>query len=417
MHQTIPLPGTLECTDGWRFPAYSRMLLASRAAATPRLLAPWSLLPAASFIEWRYIAILSRQFHGIVGMSLVNPFGLAGRLAESGLLFILAGVVDVPYADMQQRGATSPASSLHEVCWMHMFPTRSLRFAGDDVAVLEAADGGFSLQVVQHTPQHGSVRCSGNGLHIQVEQRGLAGTHIAPCFADDLRRTPAAHWVVYNPSPLATVSGSIGFAQGSLGQLPQRQHTPFPNFVSAPLAQRTATHDYTIELAQENGYYEHSFGINPLPLHGWDFLFVPDAARGQGVVLQTYPRSRMLRYVEAFWREGDTQKYTRFDAESVTLRWKRTRVHPDMRVRLPLTRTISARSGGLHLEVENTILHHIPFLRPASVAVRHFFIAEEVGMTNWRLRESSGRLLAEAKAQPSGGEVAHARLFVNGRRG
>jgi hypothetical protein len=396
-------------------PGYTPALLGTASTHTGGPLALLRLLPAASFIEWRYIAMLAPGFHGIVGASLVNPFGLFGNLAESGLLFIVAGVVDAPHwrAQSHQHSANNGAygaANLQEICHMHLFPTACLHFGGADATTLEATHEGVTLRMAQHTPQHGVVQCDWHGLHIELEHSGLEGVHLAPCFADDLRLTPQAHWIVYNPSPIARVSGKIAFEQGSLAHLPQRTAQHYPDFVSAALAQRVAERSHTIHLDHANGYYEHSFGINPLPLHGWDFLFVPDAERRQGLVLQTYPRSRTLRYVEVFWYADGEQKYTRFSAEHMQLRWRDRRLHPEMQVSLPGQRTITAFNGAFHLEVENTIPHRIPFLRPQSFAVRHFFIAEEIGLTTWRLKDTSGRVLAEAIQQPSGGEVAHVRL-------
>ena len=66
--------------DGrWRWPLYRDALGLERASiADPSgrgfpLSDPLPALWSASFIEWRYYAVLSDGFQGIVGMALVNP--------------------------------------------------------------------------------------------------------------------------------------------------------------------------------------------------------------------------------------------------------------------------------------------------------------------------------------------------------
>lgn len=185
----------------------------------------------------------------------------------------------------------------------------------------------------------------------------------------------------------------------------------FPTIASPALARLVARDTCCARWDHGNGYYEHSFGLNPLPLHGWDFLFVPDAQRQQGIVLQTYQRSQTLRYLEVLWHDGAEQRYTRFSADQLHLVWEDTYLDPHIHVRLPRKRVIVAHKPGLQLELENTILHQIPFLRPATPAVRHFFISEQIGVTNWRLMDDAGKLLVAVRDQPSGGEIAHGRLW------
>jgi len=158
-----------------------------------------------------------------------------------------------------------------------------------------------------------------------------------------------------------------------------------------------------------SGYYEHSFGIRPLPLHGWDFLFVPDAERRQSVVMQTYRGSQALRYVEVCWQQDGGARYQRFNADSLQLSWAETTDDALLRAKRPLRRLIRAEAGGLRLQVDNRVLHRIPLLRPHRLAVRHFFISEEIGVADWTLRDARGHVVAEAVQQSCGGEVAHFR--------
>lgn len=407
-----------ESSVAWVFPAYRQAILSKTLLNSGRWVFPQSvaqLLIPGSFIEWRYFAVLSPSFHGIVGAALFNPFGLFGRLGESGLLLILAGVFEAPesvaaFQEARQQG------TLQELCWMHMFPTETLHFSQEHT-VLEATHEGIALHMEQETPNQGLVRFSTpDGIRVNLRQAGVAGTQIAPCFADDMQRVPAAHWIVHTASPVAHISGEIDFARGSLSHVPPRNAPRYPDFVSSPLARKVEQQRTTVVLENDSGYYEHSYGINPLPLHGWDFMFVPDAAVGQSLVLQTYLRSTTLRFVEVVWRggkEGDKLCYTRFGAETLSLRWQRSTVHPEIKATVPLKRTLNAHNANFYLEVENTIAHHIPFLRPRSLVVRNFFMGEELSFTTWRLRDASGRVLTEAADQRSGGEIAYPRLVLS----
>jgi hypothetical protein len=158
-----------------------------------------------------------------------------------------------------------------------------------------------------------------------------------------------------------------------------------------------------------NGYAEHSVGVRPLPLQGWDFLFVPSLDAGASLVLQTYRGSRALRYLEACWLDQGVPRHHRFQASRFRLDWAESAFDPILGVRRPLRRTITASDAGLRLRLDSRVLHRIPLLRPHRLAVRHFFISEEIGVADWRLSDRSGRVLAEVSQQPCGGELAHVR--------
>jgi hypothetical protein len=161
-----------------------------------------------------------------------------------------------------------------------------------------------------------------------------------------------------------------------------------------------------------NGYAEHSFGIRPLPLQGWDFLFVPKPETSEALVLQTYRGSQALRYVEVCWLQNGALRKWRFPAESLRLDWSERVYDPVLGVQRPLRRRIEAAAGGLRLSLDNRVLHRIPLLRRQRLAVRHFFISEEIGIADWCLSDDFGRVLVEVQGQPCGGELAHRRLRV-----
>jgi hypothetical protein len=393
-------------STAWRFPSYGRALL---DAHTPVLEQPWPdatvrpLLPAA-FVEWRYYSVLAPAFHGIVGAALFNPFARFAELADGGLLLIVAGVFDAPnQPDALARAAAR--GELAEICWMHLFPLTTLRFEGGTLA---AAHADAELRIVHSTLQDAALSIVADGLTLHLRHSGLPGSALDPVFADDLRRTPGAHWVVANPSPMAHVGGELRLARPFVAAL-VGQHGS--SFASPALLDRLNGDQHVAPLANENGYYEHSWGINPLPLHGWDFLFAPNVARRQGLVLQTYTRSDRLRYLELFWHQEGTPRYARFGADQLQLTWPRQQLHPRIGAHVPLARTIQASQGGLRLHVENAIPHQIPLLRPDKALTRHFFISEQIGFVRWRLTDDAGRVVAESDYIPAGGEVAYGRLL------
>lgn len=417
------IESVLTCSAAWRFPTYARTFLRGEAEGTgcwpapplaeagllETLLRP--LLPA-TFIEWRYFSVLASAFHGIVGMALFNPFNRFDHIAESGLLLIVAGVFDAPRsaARLQEQIV---AGELRQLCWMHLFPTHCLDFAATGTTRLRAVHNGVRLHIEQPAAQQSTIKLSSDaGLELALSHTGLDNTAIAPCFAEDLARTPGAHWAVYNPSPIAKTSGEMRFSRQFFDHIADDGLPGSPSSVSAALRRAAAAGSYQVRWDDADGYYEHSFGVNPLPLHGWDFLFVPDAACKQGLVLQTYLGSRVLRYVEVLWQEAGTQRYTRFTAGQLQLSWREVYTDPAIQAKLPRKRIITARKPGLILEVENTITHQIPFLRPEKLSVRFFFISEQIGFCTWRLTDEQGRVLAAASEQPAGGEVAYGRLVL-----
>jgi hypothetical protein len=409
------LAPVLAPSEAWRFPAYARAFLGRGKPLLAPSPAEWLLRPwlPASYVEWRYYSVLAAGFHGIVGLAIFNPFNRFAALAESGLLLIIAGVLDAPRSAAEVRHLREQGG-LRQICWMHLFPTASLEFTAEGIEVLRAEHAGVELRARNYTTQYGSVALRAEkSLALVLEHRGLEGTEIAPCYANDQGGLPGEHWIVYNPSPIAEATGELRLAPQFLERLDATgQGGTFPNFVSPALRREIARAGAAVRWHKANGYYEHSFGVRPLPLNGWDFLFVPDAERRQGLVLQTYRNSRILRYIEVFWQQEGQPRYTRFTADELHLDWSLSFADPDTGTQLPARRTLTARRPGLRLEVTNDIPHHIPFLRPAKLAVRHFFISEQIGFCTWRLSDEAGGVLAEAHEQPAGGEVAHARLRV-----
>jgi hypothetical protein len=226
-----------------------------------------------------------------------------------------------------------------------------------------------------------------------------------------LGRVAGSHWQVGCPSPVALCDGELTLTSGFLAGLPTAPGGG-DSFASKALRSRIGSGDGRFRWQRASGYYEHSLGVRPLPLHGWDFLFVPDAAARRSLVMQTYPGSRDLCYVDCCWEEDGRWRRQRFTVAGSALRWAETCDDPVLGVTRPTRRVIEAEAGGLRLRVDNRILHRIPLLRPRRAVVRHFFISEEIGVADWQLCDTDGRVLVDAQAQPCGGELAHRRLRV-----
>ena len=404
--------------DNWRWPIYQRLIhdgTDSEHPAAPALPVARPRLPglaSACFIEWRYWSVLSEKFHGIVGLSLVNPEQRFAGIAEGGLLLIIAGLFDRPeHIDRGPQPRFEPP--LTELCWMHLFPITACTFDQPRPGWLRAGDAHGRIEIDQHTAAEADLRIDAAGLRLSLSHRGLPEAAIEPVLGADLDRGLAAlmgsHWQVHCPSPVATCDGEIRIEPGALATLANAPGGTADSYATPALRARVAAGERVFDWQRASGYYEHSFGMRPLPLHGWDFLFIPDAERRQSVIMQTYRGSRALRYLEVCWRQDGEARYQRFSANSLQLRWAQTTDDPLLRARRPLRRLIQAEAGGLRLQVDNRILHRIALLRPYRLAVRHFFISEEIGIADWTLRDARGHVIAEAVDQPCGGELAQFR--------
>jgi hypothetical protein len=359
---------------------------------------PFRQLARTSFIEWRYYSLISKEFHGIFGAAIFNPEQRLAQVAESGLLVIVAGVAGL--------AASAEAAPLpdNDFCWMKLFPMSSLTFLDDGAVSLFGEHDSVSFKMQQFSDSHSRVELEGiRAPTLSFESRALEGTQLAPQIGRDVSFFPGTHWVVNNPAPVATTSGKM-----RIQNLPGKTESSlkFPNYVSSGV-----NLDQEISL-DGSGYYEHSFGMNPMPLHGWDFCFVPNAVAGNSLVMQTYRESRELRYVDVHWTANGVVRHLRFGPDDLQVQWTRGCHHSEIKKNVPVERAISGQTAGYSLEVRNHVRHRIPFLRPEKFFVRHFFISEEISTTSWTLKNSSGDVVCEVVNQPSGGETASFRLFV-----
>ncbi len=354
----------------WRYPKYRDTLNET------------NILARTSYVEWRYYAIIHRGFHGIIGMSLLNPENHFQSISEGGFLILLAGLTDAPGSTEESLNTKNgTGTGPKELCRMHLFKTTDCRFNDPVDGSLIAEDSEASVKIVHTSSQAATVELKfKDGMSVNFSHRGIEDAFINPVTGKDLRVIPGGHWTVFCASPIATTSGDISIP----GEKPIR-------WTDAP------------------GYYEHSYGIHPLPLLGWDFLFAPEPEKGQGIVLQTYRKSRELRYIETFWTEDGEVQYERFVVGEMDLKWEESYKDSIIGVRLPRVRQIKAKKNNLELSITNRIFCQVPLLRPEKLAVRHFFISEQISFTDWTLHRN-GKVIAEGEDVPSGGELAHFRF-------
>jgi hypothetical protein len=420
--------------SSWRWPTYQNWLArddwyqsAHRDFHSAEQPFWWKGLPdslakkirSTSYIEWRYYSIVSDDFHGICGFSLFNPENHFAQASEGGLIVIIAGALNGAARILERSNLHDAAGQLERVqefCFMHMFPMDSVIFHGSERQHLSASHQGLELRIDQVNLQMAEINLEiESALSLKFTHQAVNGCPVlAPVGGEDFRTIPGAHWTVFNPSPVATVSGVMTIRPGILNLSENTPGAVNPNFVSPPLAQRLYDGYVKIKLDNAAGYYEHSFGINPMPLHGWDFIFVPSPAQKAGLVLQCYRGSHHLTYLEVVWAESDGQwKSLRIPESSLKVEWTETDWHPALRVHVPRKRMIRAQYNGYSLEIENSVMGEIPFLRSHSPVVRHFFISEELSLTDWVLKDAAGRVCVEIKGALSGGETARGRWFYN----
>jgi hypothetical protein len=418
----------------WRWPAYQNWLLrddfcksSGNSETPPHLSMVWKALPAgllnkfrsAAFIEWRYYSIISNNFHGICGFSLFNPENHFAQMSEGGLICIISGAIDGAAEVLGQSGVQAMQEQIgrvKEFCFMHVFPMDSVIFHGPQRQHVSASHQGLELKIEQTDVQTAEITLEVEGqLSLRMRHQAVRGCPVlAPVTGTDFQTIPGAHWTVFNPSPVALVDGQLIIRPGLLNFSEAAPGVHNPNFVSPPLAEMLYEGFVKVPLDNSAGYYEHSFGLNPMPMHGWDFVFVPTPDARAGLVLQTYRGSQQVTYLEVLWADKDGEwKTLHIPHSDFQSEWTETSWHPVMRVHVPRKRIMKAQHKGYTVEIENRVVGEIPFVRAHSPVVRHFFISEELSFTSWTLKDPQGRICVEVKDALSGGETARGRWFYN----
>jgi hypothetical protein len=418
----------------WRWPAYQGWL-ARKDFCSPSngidsaTSAPvwWNAIPepllqkfrSAAFIEWRYYSIISHAFHGICGFSLFNPENHFAQMSEGGLIAIVAGALEGGAMTLLKSGSQPGPEQMErikEFCFMHVFPMESVIFYGDQRQNVSAKHQGVELRIEQIDLQTADITLEmEGGLSFKIRHQAVEGCPVlAPVTGIDFKTIPGAHWTIFNPSPVARVTGDLMIRPGLLNHCENAPGTHNPNFISLPLAESLFDGYLKVNLSDAAGYYEHSFGLNPMPLHGWDFVFVPSPDAKAGLVLQTYRGSQQATYLEVLWADLHGQwKTLHIPQSSLEIEWTETSWHPVMRVHVPRRRVIRAEHDGYKIEISNQVLGEIPFVRAHSPVVRHFFISEELSVTSWKVVDRDGKVCVDVKDALSGGETARGRWFYN----
>ncbi len=418
----------------WRWPSYQNWLLRDDFCKAPEkqqsateLPLLWKALPtglmskfrSAAFIEWRYYSIISENFHGICGFSLFNPENHFAQVSEGGLIVIVAGALDAAAATLESSGTQGTLEQLgrvKEFCFMHVFPMDTVIFHGPHRQHVSASHQGLELKIEHTDMQTADITLEVEGrLSLRMRHQAARGCPVlSPVTGTDFQTIPGAHWTVFNPSPVARVDGQMIIRPGLLNFSETAPGAHNPNFVSPPLAEKLYDGYVKVSLDNSAGYYEHSFGLNPMPLHGWDFVFVPTPDAQAGLVLQTYRGSRQVTYLEVLWAEKDGEwKTLHIPSSDFQSEWTETSWHPVMRVHVPRKRVMKARHKGYTVEIENRVVGEIPFVRAHSPVVRHFFISEELSFTSWTLTDPQGKVCVQVKDALSGGETARGRWYYN----
>jgi hypothetical protein len=420
----------------WRWPAYQAWLAredftSSQQTKQTGQAAPaplwWNALPpsllnryrSAAFIEWRYFSIISPDFHGICGFSLFNPEHHFPQFSEGGLIAIVAGAlqgaVDRLVHESQHR-AGEELERVPEFCFMHVFPMETVIFHGPERQHVRASHDGVELKIDMLDAQTADIEIEmEGGLSVRLRHQAMSGSPaLRPVTATDFSTIPGAHWTIFNASPVAEVTGTLVVRPGLLECSEDGPNAHNPNFISRPLAEQLHNGYVKLKLDRAAGYYEHSFGLNPIPIHGWDFLFVPSPANKSGLVLQTYKGSEEASYLEVLWQTSDgSWKTLHIPVSECDVEWSESSWHPGLRVHVPRKRSIRAQKDGYTLTVSNRILGEIPFIRAQSPVVRHFFISEEFSSTSWSVTDAQGNECVRVTDVLSGGETARGRWYYN----
>lgn len=423
--------------SAWKWPLYERALssgklfsnagtlLGGRANLCRRELRE---IATAAYIEWKYFSVLSPSFHGIVGFSLFNPKERFSHLAEGGMLVIVAG--EVP-------PAVPGSVRHHHFVWMHLFASADVNFSEQESRAQDKS-------AVFHLRTDGVAECvsvssnEGLDLHCKVGPAGVDPTwKTRPLLGTDVNGFPSGHWVVNNTIPVGNSSGRLSLSADLIGKLSSGgEHEP-SSFWS-PCREvhgaddRLATQGQTGKrrkrcavggpaeaLAELDtawnaapAYFEHSWGLHPLPAQGWDFFFAPLPDGAGGAVLQSYKNSREMTRLDIWWKDQDTlqTRSTSFVSGQLSIDWCDPSFDRQMGAWLPAGRVLTGANERYRIVLSNPVRHTLPFLRPQTAAVRCFFIGEQIGSAHWSLHTLDGALVTEGRAERAGGEVAYARF-------
>lgn len=343
---------------------------------------------SAAYIEWKYYSVLSDAFHGIIGFSLYNPEVKFSRIAEGGMLCVIAGETRTREKILNRR-----ITAAEQFVWMKLFPLSSLQGLKDNVIKAEHGQAKLSLEDAPER-NNGRIELSeGDDIHVVAEFHGPAHGP-APLIGGGMNPLPGGHWIVNNRMPCGMTTGTL-----SVNKSVTKGTSVNSEWINAP------------------AYFEHSYGLNPLPWQGWDFFFAPLVDMRGGAVLQSYRNCQALKQLDVTWTstaDGALQA-TAFNGAELSIEWSQREYDQNLAAWIPRQRILRGKNARYEITLTNTIELTLPFLRPQTAAVRCFFIGEQMGSASWTLKNLKGEVIEEQTDIRAGGEVAYARFPSLGR--
>lgn len=422
----------------WKWPVYERALnkgdlfshtrsvLGGRDTWLRRGLREYA---SAAYIEWKYYSVLSPVFHGIIGFSLFNPKERFSRVSEGGMLVIVAGEVSPPVG--------SGAEGSGHIVWMHLFQTASVEFAATESRARDKF-ASFHLSEREGVERVSVSSVEGLDISCRIEPEGERNEwKTRPLLGTDLNAFPAGHWLVNNTIPVGSSSGKLSISNELIRKLGTRgEHDACsfwaalkPEYLTAGLRPQSrfsgrqceqvsmgslsgSQHAIDVRWQRAPAYFEHSWGLHPLPAQGWDFFFAPLPDGAGGAVLQSYKNSKEMTRLDIWWRDPVTRKAcsTGFVSGQLSVEWTEPYFDRQMGAWLPASRVLTGANDQFRIVLTNPVRHTLPFLRPQTAAVRCFFIGEQVGSALWTLYKADGSIVTAGRAERAGGEVAYARF-------
>ena len=370
-------------------------------------------LLSASFVEWKYYSVLTQAFHGIIGFSFYNPEQKFERAAEGGLLLVVAGNI-------------GPKQS--QMVYMKLFPESALIYSSSNN--FKGKHGSVSFEILDDSCK-ASIRISdaeGFDLCCVVEgDNPTSPWHPRPLVDTQLNPLPGGHWIVHNRIPVGQSSGKISMSRNFIECLRVQGtcSSATPGLMGRPNG--LDANSYWLEKSSQlekipetniwewkdaPAYFEHSYGLHPLTSQGWDFFFAPLEGCFGGAVLQSYKNSMSLKQLDIFWIDQETneKRSTSFSGDNLKIEWHEKEYDRKLKAWIPIERRLHAANESYSVQLTQRIHSTLRFLRPQTLAVRCFFIGEQIGTASWTLRDKHGKEIQKITNTLAGGEVAYWRF-------
>ena len=347
-----------------------------------------NLLDGLSF-EWDYHMLHDdkRQFTGIVGYFLSDPRNrLQGAFLPSGGSIAVAGefhlserVADFESFRLENTTVSANIRSFQAFdpltdFYATLTPVCKTQDESDQL-ILQGRSASFEWDLV--VTQDWSDRDS---LSIDTD------APFSPVSASDVGILPGEHWSVDMIWPRTHVEGQMTY--------------------------RPTGQCVTIE---GHGYRENSWGRWSLAFDGWDFGVVSDAQSGVQLALQTYHRSKHLKYLDISFLENSQLKGERFRTARNELGWFHTswRFNPDVQQCIPLDTTLVGENERYRVEAHIAISERqTPILSDTTSVTSLFFIMEHFPYIQGKIiNRRTGEVVTQFSGQ-AGSEFAYFRSLL-----